>query len=65
MAKYPKVSVQLTGMDGNAHFILFRASKALKDAGVGEQEIQSFLAQATSGDYDNLLQTVMEWVEVS
>lgn len=30
--KYPDVKVQLSGMDGNAFFIIVRVRKALRDA---------------------------------
>lgn len=63
--RYPDIKVQLTGEDGNAFFILGKVIKALKRAGVLEQEIHSFKEEATSGDYDNLLVVAMNWVEVS
>jgi len=62
--KYPNIKVQLTGRDGNAFFILARTKKALERAGVSEDEINDFMKEAKSGDYDNLLQTVMKWVDV-
>jgi Domain of unknown function (DUF4314) len=61
--RYPEVQVQLTGQDGNAFAILGRTAKALRQAGVPEEEIDSFFAEATSGDYDHLLQTTMAWVD--
>lgn len=60
--KYPHVTVQLTGQDGNAFFILGRVMGALRDAGVPEEEVDEFLREAKSGDYDHLLATVMKWV---
>jgi hypothetical protein len=63
--KYPQVKVQLTGKDGNAFAILGRVSKALKAAGVSHQEAQAYCAEATSGNYDNLLATTLKWVDVS
>jgi hypothetical protein len=62
--KYPEITVQLTGEDGNAFFILGRVQKALKQNGVFAEEIKSFMSEATNGDYDHLLQTVMAWVSV-
>jgi hypothetical protein len=38
--------------------------RALRDAGASEEEVSRFHAEATSGDYDNLLQTCMRWVHV-
>jgi hypothetical protein len=61
--KFPKVQVRLVGEDGNAFAILGRVSKALKHAGVEKIETDEFMAEAMSGDYDHLLQTVMAWVD--
>ncbi len=55
--------VKLIGMDGNAYFILGRVKKALEKAGM-HQEAKEFIEKATSGDYDNLLRVVMEYVDV-
>ena len=63
MVKFPDVKVELVGNDGNAFAILGRVSKALRRAGHGDAVTQ-FQADATSGDYDHLLQTCMEYVEV-
>ena len=63
--KYPDIAVQLTGEDGNAYAILGRVRHALRQAGVSQAEREAFVQEATAGDYDALLQTVMRWVEVS
>lgn len=63
--KYPGVHVRLTGQDGNGFMIIGRVRKALKRAGVASSEIEAFTKEAQSGDYDNLLQTVMRTVETS
>jgi hypothetical protein len=60
--RYPDVQVQLSGEDGNAFAILGRTASALRRAGVPKEEIDEYLAEATSGDYDHLLQTTMGWV---
>lgn len=60
--KYPDVSVPLVGEDGNAFMILGRVTRALKSAGVGQAERDEFFNEATSGDYDHLLRTVVAWV---
>ena len=62
--KYPNVVVELVGEDGNAFAILGRVRRALREAGVGKAEVDAFTAEATSGNYDHLLQTVMRWVAV-
>jgi hypothetical protein len=65
MPKYPHVTVQLVGEDGNAFVILGQVTKALRESGVPGAEIDQFKAEATEGDYDHLLRTVMDWVEVA
>ena len=65
MPKFPNVHVQLVGQDGNAWAILGRVAKALREDGVPKEQVNEFFAEATSGDYDHLLQTVMKWVETS
>ena len=62
--KYPHITVRLTGRDGNAWAVLGAVNRALHENGVGKAEASSFFDEATSGDYDHLLRTVMRWVEV-
>ncbi len=61
--RYPDVQVQLSGEDGNAFAVLGRTAGALRRAGVAQEEIDAYFAEATSGDYDHLLQTTMAWVD--
>jgi uncharacterized protein (DUF2236 family) len=63
MAKFD-IDVQLTGTDGNAYAIMGTVVDALRDAGATREQIQDYRDQSTSGDYDNLLRTAMEWVNV-
>jgi hypothetical protein len=63
--KYPNIKVRLVGEDGNAFFIIGRMRSALKKGGVNKETIEEFTTEATSGDYDHLLQTCMDWVAVS
>ena len=63
MPKYPNIKVKLVGEDGNAFFILGRVISALRKGGVSETERKEFQTQATSGNYDNLLQVCMQWVD--
>jgi hypothetical protein len=63
--KYPEIEVQLSGEDGNAFFIIARVRKAMRKADLPGSEIETFTAEATAGNYDHLLQTVMRWVEAS
>ena len=62
--KYPNVTVKLIGNDGNAFFILGSVIRALRSANVSEAEISVYKKEAQSGDYDNLLQVTMKWVDV-
>lgn len=62
---HPEVIVRLTGTDGNGFAILCKISQALTRAGVRQDEIEAFRAEATRGTYDNLLATAMRWVTVS
>ncbi len=64
MPKYPNVKVKLVGRDGNAFVIMGAVSSALRKAKVEKAEIDACMAEMTSGDYDHLLQTAMEWVDV-
>ena len=61
--KYPNISVNLSECDGNSFSIIGRVRKAMKRAGVPDEEIEAFSKEAMSGDYDHLLQTVMKTVE--
>ena len=62
--KYPKVKVKLLGEDGNAFAILGRCKRAVKEF-LTQAEIEEFMKEATSGDYNHLLQTCMKWFTVS
>jgi len=61
--KYPEIKVKMVGEDGNAFAILGRVTKALRNARVPLEERKKFQAEATKTDYNNVLQTVMRWVE--
>lgn len=63
--RYPNIEVDLVGQDGNAFAIMGAVSRALRRAGVSKEEIDIYLKESRSGDYDHLLQTAMNWVEVS
>lgn len=65
MVKYDKIEVQLTGADGNGFMIIGRVSKALKQYGVSKSDIDEYRTEAMSGDYDHLLITTMQTVNVN
>lgn len=62
--KYPEIDVQLSGRNGNAFVIIGAVRQALRQGGVSAAEIEEFSEEATSGDYDGVLQTCMRWVSV-
>ena len=62
--KYPNIKVKLVGRDGNAFAIMGSVKTALRKAKVPSTEIDQFLTEAMSGDYNNLLRTCMDWVDV-
>lgn len=61
--RHPEVEVQLTGTDGNAFAVLAAVSSALRRGGYRD-EVDEFMAEAMSGDYDHLLATATRWVTV-
>jgi len=58
--KHPNINIPLVGEDGNAFSILGRVSRIMRQNGIHD-EWDEFHAEATSGDYDKLLLTVMTW----
>jgi hypothetical protein len=62
--KFPEVTVQLTGEDGNAFAIMGAVTKAMRRAGIDAAEIEAYRTESMSGDYDHLLQTAMATVNV-
>ena len=64
MPKYPEITVQLVGKDGNAFNLLGICRRAMKCAHLPESEIEAFTTEATNSDYDHLLITCTEWFNV-
>lgn len=62
---YTKPEVQLSDEDGNAFIILGKVKKAMRQAGATQEELDAFQKEAMSSDYDHLLQTCMDYVEVN
>ena len=63
--KYPEVKVKLTGQDGNAFNLMGLVMQALRLAKVPREDVDKFQDEAMSGDYNHLLCTCMEWVDVT
>ncbi len=64
MAKY-NVTVNLSDIGGNVVAVLNVVSRGLKGAGAPQSEIDEFKSEATSGNYDHVIQTAMKWVNVA
>ena len=63
MAKFD-IDVQLTGKSGNAFAVMSAVIEAMKKAEVSADDIEQYKKESMSGDYNNLLVTAMEWVNV-
>jgi len=59
-----KPKLKLVGEDGNVFFIIGRAIKTARRAGWSKEEIDKMRIEATSGDYDKVLQTMVKYFEV-
>jgi len=58
-----KPIVKLVGEDGNAFSILGRCRTAARKAGMPKEQFDAFMEEATSGDYNHLLATVMKYFD--
>lgn len=59
-----KPELKLVGCDGNAFAVLAQARRAAKKAKWTQSQWARFNTEATSKDYDHLLQTCMKHFEV-
>lgn len=59
-----KPTVQLIGQDGNAFFIMAKVIEALRKAGADKEYTDKYIEESILGDYENLLITAMEYVNV-
>ena len=65
MKKVKKMTkVKLLGKDGNAFMILGLCQRAAREDKWPEEEIDKFMKEAKSGDYNHLLQTAMKYFDV-
>lgn len=58
------ISVKLIGENGNAFNIIGKVRKEMKRNGVPNDEIDLFINEAMSGNYDKLFRTCMKYVNV-
>ena len=63
--KYPDIEVKLSGENGNAYVIMGRVKRAMRKGGLSKEQIDEYIAESTSGDYNNLLNTVFRFVTVN
>ena len=59
-----KPEVELIDQDGNAFSILARCQSAARRAAWDERYLEEFLDEATAGDYNHLLRTVMDYFTI-
>lgn len=65
MKKADGVVVQLSGRDGNVFAIIGAVSRALKRAGNPDMAVEFQSRACNAQSYDEVLQIVMEYVEVT
>ena len=53
----------LVGVDGNAYAIMGYTQRAMRQSGFSKDEIDQMLAEATSGDYYNLIAVCNGWID--
>lgn len=63
---FPEVEMEidLDGPEGNAFYILGAVTQALRSAGASKEQTTTFNNDATSSDYENLLEVVGRWVNL-
>lgn len=59
-----KPTVNLSESNGNAFSIIVKIRRVLVKAGYSRERIEEFSKEATSGDYDHVIQTAMKWCDV-
>lgn len=59
-----KVKLNLVGLDGNAFSLMGAFSKQARREGWDNDEISYVTHKCMSGDYDNLLRTLMEYCDM-
>lgn len=61
--KYPQVTVNLIGTDGNAFAILGKVNREARKH-LTKAQLEEFQAEATNGDYNHLLATCMKYFNI-
>ena len=63
MSKYA-AEIDLSQVDGNAYAIMGAAQRILKRAGATPEELEEYLKDSMSSDYEHLVETVGKWLVV-
>ena len=64
--KYPRVTVNLSGTDGNVFSLMGKVLNALRRAQISPAERDKFREEIMSAsDYDHALRIVLAWVNVT
>lgn len=63
MKKPNEKPVISSDINGNAFAVMGAVRKALKRAGADKEYIDKYTKEATSGDYDDMLQVTMKYVD--
>jgi hypothetical protein len=58
-----RVTMTLEGEDGNAFHLLGAFAHHARQQGWSREEIEAVRTEATAGDYDHLLQTLLRYVD--
>lgn len=58
-----KQEYSLVGVDGNAFCIMGYVSKAMKRTGYEREDVDKYLKEAQSSDYDNLVSVSFDQIE--
>jgi hypothetical protein len=58
-----KVRLDLVGLDGNAFNLLGKFQCAAREQGWSADEIKAVISEATSSDYDHLLQALIKYTQ--
>lgn len=64
MKRKTNLKVKLIGEDGNVFYILGKVLLALKKGGYNKKFQDEFIKEATSGDYNHVIATINDYVEI-
>lgn len=59
-----KGNYTLVGVDGNAYAVMAYVRRAMKECGRNKSEIDAYINDATSSNYDNLIAVSMDMLDI-